>query len=372
MSDDGRVLIVDDQAQNLRLLEAVLAPRGYTVLTASSGEAALASVAADAPDIMLLDIVMPGMNGYEVCRRIRADPKTRFLPIVMVTASPEQDKVAAIEAGADDFIPKPFEQHELLPRVRSLLRIKRYHDTIEKQATDLSQLNRTLEERVRKQVDEIVALGRFRRFLSPQIAHVVSTSENLLETHRREITVVHCDLRGFTPFSETGEPEDVMGVLHDYHDALGTLIFRYEGTLKDIVGDGLMVFFNDPIPCPDPAERAVRMALEMRERVAELAAGWRKRGFELGFGVGIALGYATLGNIGFQDRYEYGAVGTVVNLGARLCAEAKDGQVLVSPRVQAAVDALVDAEPVGELTLKGLARPVPTFNVVRLRQPAPA
>ncbi len=372
--ETGTILVVDDQQQNIRLLEAVLAPRGYAVLAATSGEEALRRAAEDAPDLILLDIVMPGMNGYEVCRRIRADAKTKFLPVVMVTASPEQDKVAAIEAGADDFIPKPFEQHELVARVRSLLRIKRYHDTVERQAAELAEWNRTLEERVRQQVDEIIGLRRLRRFLSPQVADLVLSQggEGSLEPHRREISVVNCDLRDFTPFSETGEPEDVMRVMREYHAALGELVFRYEGTVRDMSGDGMMVFFNDPIPCPDPTARAVRMALAMRERVTELAGGWHKLGHELGFGVGITHGYATLGRIGFEGRFEYGAVGTVVNLAARLCGEARNGQILLSQRAHAAVEDLVEAEEMGELALKGLARPTRTFNVLRLREPTPA
>ncbi|OLC52142.1 MAG: adenylate/guanylate cyclase domain-containing response regulator [Chloroflexi bacterium 13_1_40CM_4_68_4] len=374
MSDEGRILVVDDQRQNLRLLEAVLAPRGYTVLTASSGDEALERIAADSPDLILLDIVMPGMNGYEVIRRIRADARTSFLPVVMVTASPEQDKIEAIEAGADDFIPKPFEQHELLARVRSLLRIKRYHDTIARQSAELAEWNRTLEERVGEQVNEIVNLRRLRRFLSPQIADLVLSQggEASLEPHRRDISVVNCDLRGFTAFSETGEPEDVMRVMREYHEALGEIVFRFEGTVRDMAGDGIMVLFNDPIPFPDATARAVRMAVTMRDRMAELGGGWRKLGHELGFGVGISRGYATLGRIGFEGRFEYGAVGTVVNLAARLCGEAKSGQILLSQRAYAAVEDFVEAQAVGELTLKGLARPVATFNVLRLREPSPA
>ncbi|TMD58227.1 MAG: response regulator [Chloroflexi bacterium] len=368
-----RILVVDDQAPNIRLLEAVLTPHGYTMLTTSSGEEALKKITDERPDIVLLDVVMPGMSGFEVCRRIRADEHTRFLPVVMITASPEQDRVEAIEAGADDFVTKPFDKHELLARVRSLLRIKAYHDTIERQRAELADWNRTLEQRVAAQVEEIVALRRLRRFLSPQIADlIVNEASPMLDPHRREISVVICDLRGFTAFSETAEPEEVVRVLSEYHAALGALIFSHEGTLRDIVGDGMMVFFNDPIPCPDPTARAIRMAVEMRDRVAELANAWRKRGFELGFGIGIAQGFATLGRIGFEGRFEYGAVGTVVNLAARLCAEATDGQILLAQRAYAAVEELIDAERLADLSLKGLARPVATYNLVRLKDRAAA
>ncbi len=271
--EQATILVVDDLPQNVRLLEAILAPRGYRVAAANSGREALERVAAEPVDLVLLDIVMPEMDGYAVCRALRAEPATSFLPVVMITASGEQEKVAAIEAGADDFIAKPFDQAELLARVRSLLRIKRYHDTIESQAAELAAWNRELEQRVSEQVEALERTGRLRRFLSPQLAELVVSSgdESFLQSHRREITVVFCDLRGFTSFAETVEPEDVMAVLGEYHAALGDLVHRFEGTLERFTGDGLMVIFNDPLDCPDAPERAVRMALAMRGRVAELA-----------------------------------------------------------------------------------------------------
>jgi adenylate cyclase len=369
VSDDGgRILVVDDLEQNVRLLDAVLSPRGYDVVAAQSGQEALDAVAAAPPDLVLLDILMPGMDGYEVCRRLRADPATAFLPVVMITASGAQEKVKAIEAGADDFVAKPFDQAELLARVRSLVRIKRYHDTIESQRAELAEWNRTLEQRVHDQVEEIERIGRLKRFLSPQVVDLVTSSgdDSFLRSHRREITVVFCDLRGFTAFAETVEPEDVMAVLAEYHDALGDLVRRFEGTLERFAGDGLMVFFNDPIPCPDAPVRAVRMAVAMRNRVAELAERWRGRGHRLDFGVGIAQGYATLGVIGFEDRRDYAAIGTVTNMAGRLCAEAAPGQVLVSQRVHAAAEEILVSEPVGELTLRGFSRPVEAFNVIGL------
>jgi adenylate cyclase len=201
------------------------------------------------------------------------------------------------------------------------------------------------------------------------LAEVVVSSgdEVLLRSHRRQIAVVFCDLRGFTTFAETAEPEEVMGVLREYHEAMGPLIFRFEGTVGHFAGDGLMVFFNDPLPCPDPAERAVRTALAMRECMGELSKAWQRRGHELGFGVGISLGYATLGQIDFEGRYDYGAIGTVVNLASRLCDEAGAGQILVSRRVHDAVEDLIVAEPLPDLQLKGFAKPIPALNVVRLQ-----
>ena len=368
-----RILVVDDTPHNIKLLEAVLLPRGYEVIPATSGPEALSKVVSEPPDLILCDVIMPGMDGYEVCRRLRDDPATRLLPVVMITASGEQEKIKAIEAGADDFVLKPFNQSELLARVKSLIRIKEYHDTIQAQAAELAAWNQTLEERVRQQVEELDRVGRLRRFLAPQLAELIVTAgdERILESHRREITVVFTDLRGFTAFAEIAEPEDVMGVLREYHVAMGELIFRFQGRLERFTGDGLMVFFNDPIPCPDPPARAVRMAVAMRERVDELALGWRRRGHDLGFGVGVAVGYATLGRIGFEGRYDYGAIGSVTNLAARLCGEAAPGQILISQRVHLMIEDLVDAEPLGELTLKGFHRPVDVYNVRAIQGAAP-
>jgi len=368
MTDEPLLLAVDDLPANVRLLDAVLSPRGYRVLGAGSGPEALALVAEHHPDLVLLDIVMPEMDGYEVCRRLRQDPSTAFLPVVMITASGDQERLLAIEAGADDFVAKPFDQAELLARVRSLLRIKRYHDTIEGQAAELAEWNRTLEQRVSDQVGQLERMGRLRRFLSPQLADLVVSSgdESFLDSHRRDITVVFCDLRAFTAFAETSEPEEVMGVLDDYYQALGDLVTRFEGTLERFTGDGLMVFFNDPLPCEDAPLRAVRMAVAMRNRVEGLAKDWTRHGYDLALGVGVAQGYATLGRVGFEGRSDYTAIGNCTNLAARLCAEARPWQILLSPRVHAAVEEFVTSEPVGELTLRGFSRPVATFNVVGL------
>ena len=363
--DEVTILAVDDLPQNLRLLDAVLSPRGYRVLTATSGEEALAMLPTAGADLVLLDILMPGLDGYEVCRRIRASEEFAYLPVVMITASGDQEKVRAIEAGADDFVSKPFDQGELLARVASLARIKRYHDTIERQAEELAAWNVELEARVDAQVAELERVNRLRRFLSPQLVDVVldSGEEGVLASHRREIVVVFCDLRGFTSFAEASEPEEVMGVLAEYHHALGELIYRFEGTLERFTGDGLMVFFNDPLPVDDPAGRAVAMAVAMRERVAELAHGWRRRGNDLGFGIGIAQGYATLGRIGFEGRFDYAAIGSVTNLAARLCAVADAGQILVAQRVYSAAEGLATGEPVGELDLRGFSKPVRAFAI---------
>jgi class 3 adenylate cyclase len=305
------------------------------------------------------------MDGYEVCRRIRERPETAFLPVVMVTASGDEQKVKALESGADDFVTKPINRSELLARVASLARIKRYQDTIRRQADELATWNRELKSRVDQQVSQLERMGLLRRFLSPQIAELIvdTGDESFLESHRREIVVVFCDLRGFTRFAESSEPEEVIGVLSDYHQALGDVIFRFEGTLERFAGDGLMVFFNDPIQCDDAPLRAVRMSVTMRNRVRELAERWSRQGHDLAMGVGITQGYATLGKIGFDGRFDYAAIGSVTNLAARLCADAEPWQILVTERVFSGAGPLVIGDDVGQREVRGFSRSVHTFSV---------
>ena len=366
MTDAAKILVVDDTPQNVKLLADLLTVKGYAVVTASSGREALDKLDTDRPDLVLLDVVMPEMSGYQVCAAIR-EKSGPMLPVVMVTAlDPGKERVKGLECGADDFLTKPINQPELLARVRSLLRIKELYDTVQAHAAQLGEYSKSLEHRVDQQGER---LDRLKRFFSPQLAELIATGsgDDPLKSHRREITVVFLDLRGFTAFAETAEPEEVMAVLREYHAEMGKLVVAWEGTLERFTGDGMMIFFNDPVPVPNPAERAVRMAVEMRARVGELGVAWRKRDYDLEFGVGIAQGYATIGAIGFEGRWDYGAIGTVTNLAARLCGEAKPTQILVSRRVMAAVEAQVDAKPVGELVLKGFLRPVPAFNVEGLK-----
>ncbi len=366
----ARILVVDDLPQNVKLLADLLTAKGYSVTTASSGREGLAKLEAEPPDLVLLDVMMPEMSGYEVCRKIRENPATGILPVVMVTSlDPGQERLRGLEAGADDFLTKPVNQAELLARVRSLVRVKHLYDTVQAQAGELAELNRTLEQRVTDQVGQLERLGRLKRFFSPQLADaiVAGGAEDPLKSHRRDVTVVFLDLRGFTAFAETAEPEEVMGVLREYHAEMGRLVMEHEGTLERFTGDGMMVFFNDPVPVPDPAERALRMALVMRDRVGELSIKWKKRGFDLDFGVGMAHGYATIGAIGFEGRWDYGAIGTVTNMAARLCGEARPGQILVSQRFLALVEDAVQAEPIGDLALKGFRSPVSAFNVIGVK-----
>jgi adenylate cyclase len=367
-SNDSRakILVVDDVPENVRLLEAVLVPRGYEVVSAHDGTQALALVESEKPDLILLDVVMPEMDGYAVCTHLRENEETAVLPVIMVTSSIGPEKTKAIEAGADDFIPKPFNHDELLTRVRSLLRIKRYHDTIK-------ELNRTLEQRVDEQVEELERLGQLQRFLSPQLADAIvkSGDESVLQSHRREVAMLFADLRGWTNFVDAVEPEELMRVLREFHDMIGRLVARFDATVGFLQGDGVQLFFNDPIEISDYSLRAVRMGCAIREEMGDLTPRWHKRGYDLDFGVGIALGYATCGEVGFEGRSDYAAIGAVTNLASRLADEATGGQILIAQRLYAEVDENVEVEPAGEFTLKGFPRPVAAFNLLSVRESAP-
>jgi CheY-like chemotaxis protein len=369
MTEDARILVVDDIPANVRLLEAVLEPRGYDVISAADGVIALELVESAKPDIVLLDVMMPQMDGYAVCRRLREREETAVLPVIMVTSS-GAEKTKAIEAGADDLIEKPFSHDELLIRVRSLLRIKRYHDTIKAQAAELLELNGTLEERVRQQVLELERLRKLRRFLSPQLADAIVSSgdDSILRSHRRKVAMFFADLRGWTGFVDAVEPEELMQVLGEFHTTIGGLVRDFDATVGFLEGDGVQLFFNDPEEVPDPALRAVRLGCALRERMREVTAIWQKRGYELGFGAGIALGYATCGEVGFKGRSDYAAIGSVTNLAARLADEATADQILIEQRLYAEVDADVEVEAVGPFTLKGFQRPVAAFDVVAVRE----
>jgi adenylate cyclase len=367
------ILVVDDVADNVEILQLRLESQGYEVITAGDGEAALAKVREQLPDLVLLDIQMPKLDGIETVKQLKADTALPFIPVIMVTARADaKDVLAGLEAGGDDYLTKPVDQSALLARLRAMLRIKALHDTVQEQARrledqagELALWNKELEARVEAQLGELQRMSTLKRFLAPQLAEMIVSSgdERILETHRRDIVVVFCDLRGFTSFAETAEPEDVLDLLREYHEALGPLVTASEGTLAHFSGDGIMVFFNDPLPCPDAPERAVRMAVEMREAVVRRQADWRRRGREVGFGIGIAQGYATLGQIGFAERVDYTAIGTVCNLAARLCDAATDGQILVSKRVAGAVEGNTRLEEIGDLALKGLSQAVAVFNV---------
>jgi class 3 adenylate cyclase/CheY-like chemotaxis protein len=373
MRDVPLILVVDDTPQNLDLMARRLRSQGYEVATAGDGEEALARVLELEPDLILLDIMMPRLDGIETVRRLKADAAHRHIPVILVTAkSDPRDVVEGLDAGGDDYLTKPIDHAALLARVRSMLRIKTLHDTVQDQARELATWNQLLERRVAEQVEQIGRMERLRRFLPPQVADLVVAGRggtDPLESHRRDVTVVFGDLRGFTSFAETAEPDAVIAVLREYHNAVGQLVLQFEGTLERFVGDGVLVLFNDPLPQQDHAERAVKMSLRMRECIHGLVEGWRKRGHDLGFGVGVARGYATLGSVGFEHRQEYSVIGTVPNLACRLCGAAKWGQILLSQKVFASVHGKIEATPVGDLTLKGFHRPVPVFELVAWRGP---
>jgi adenylate cyclase len=374
MHNPPRILIVDDNETNRDILVMRLGPQGYELLQACDGEEALAVAREKLPDLILLDVMMPKLDGFEVCRRLKADDGLPFMAIILVTAKADtKDVVFGLEAGADEYLTKPVDQAALVARVKSMLRMKELTDRVSAQAADLAGWNRTLEERVTQQLAQIGRMDRLRRFLSPQVAELILSSgdDRVLDSHRREVTVVFCDLRGFTSFAETAEPEEIMSTLREYHAAVGAIIHKFEATIEHFAGDGLMAMLNDPVPCDDPCGQAVRMAHEMRGAVGDLSAKWRKHGFELGFGVGIAHGYATLGRIGFEGRFDYAAIGSVTNLAARLCAEAKDGQILIDNKVGVAVEEIAELEPLDALTLKGFHRPVRASNVRAISVPNP-
>src|SRR5919106_384742 len=268
------------------------------MLTAAGGRAALDTVARTPVDLVLLDVMMADIDGVTVLQRIKGDPALRDIPVLMISALDELDSVVrCIQLGAEDYLGKPFDPVLLQARVGACLEKKRLHDQEARHRRELAELNRTLEQRVADQVAQLERLGRLKRFFSPQLAEAIVSggAEDPLRSHRRDITGVFLDLRGFTAFAETAEPEEVIGVLREYHAEMGRLIMAHEGTLERFTGDGMMIFFNDPVPAANPADRAIRMAVAMRDRVTELLQRWRKRGFDLDFGVGIAQGYATLG-----------------------------------------------------------------------------
>jgi adenylate cyclase len=371
MRERPLILVVDDIAENVDIVTMRLAVHGYEVAIARNGREALERAYQLRPDLILLDVMMPEIDGIEVTRRLKADEAMRAIPILLLTArSSNEDVVAGLDAGGDDYITKPFEQTTLVARVRSLLRIKSLYDTVERQATELAGLNRDLEARVERQVKELERARALQRFLPPQLADMIiaeGSDAGILEHHRREIVALFCDLRGFTSFAERAEPEEVMDLLNAYHTALGPLVHEAQGTLERFLGDGMMIIFNDPLPCIDAATRAVRLAVAMRDSFHSLAQSWEHRGYSIGFGVGIAQGYATLGRIGFEGRLDYAAIGTVTNVAARLCAEARDSHILVTHRIATEVGDAADLLPIGDLQLKGLSRPIPVYNVEGLR-----
>ena len=367
------ILIVDDTPANLSLLVGIL-KSDYRTRVAISGEKALELAFSGAPlDLILLDVMLPGLDGYEVCRRLKQEPATRHIPIIFVTSMSEvEDETKGLEIGGVDYVTKPISPAIVKARVKTHLAVSQQARELEHmvgklevQALELAQFNRTLEQRVAEGVQQLERVSRLKRFFSPSVVDLLlsGATEDPLRTHRREIAAAFVDLRGFTAFTETSDPEEVIRVIHEYHEAMGAFVVAYAGTLEHFAGDGMMIYFNDPVEVDNPAGVAVRMAIDMQERFTTLERGWQRRGYSVSMGIGVALGYATIGAIGFEGRRDYGVIGNVTNLAARLCAEAQGGQILISQRVQGLVADFARTEPVGELQLKGFHRPTMAYVV---------
>lgn len=380
-----KILVVDDDPFTVEILCDVLLANGYTIETAKDGAEALEKYRLN-QDISLIvsDMQMPNMSGLDLIKKLRA--RKMAVPIIILSGSSEIDAaIEAIQKGANDFLLKDANIEEtILLSVKNVLEKKHLQEKNErliadlaqknedlgKQAAALAEMNRTLEERVNEKVAEVEKLNKLTRFFSPHLAEMIISDGTIdpLKSHRREITVVFLDLRGFTTFAENFEPETVMSILHEYHANMGRIILEHEGTLERFTGDGMMIFFNDPVLVENPVERAIRMSLDMRKRFSELLVNWHEQKFDIGLGIGIAQGFATIGAIGFEGRIDYGAIGPVTNLSARLCGAAQSGQILVSKLLLGKAGIPVEAEPLGEMEFKGFAKPINIHNICRIKE----
>ena len=368
----ARILVVDDDEHARAALGKWLRSEGVgTIATAEDGFAAIQHMTATPFDLVFLDVHMPRLGGVEVLEILQREERLRQVPVIVVSGDEDmQNVIRCIQAGAVDYLPKPVNPVLLRARLASTLDKKWLQDEVFKQAEQLAGWNRQLEQRVQEQIAQLDRLGRLKRFFSPQLAESIvdGGGEDLLKTHRREVVVVFLDLRGFTAFTDAAEPEEVMSVLAQYHRAMGELVVANEGTLERFAGDAMMVFFNDPIRLANPAANAVRMAVAMQARFGPLRTGWKRSGHDLDLGIGIAQGYATLGAIGFEGRWDYACIGSVSNVAARLCSEARGGQILTNEKTLAGIENIVSAEPLGEFTLKGIPHPLPVFSITDFKE----
>jgi class 3 adenylate cyclase len=352
------ILVIDDTPFNIDVIDAVLSDT-YIVKSAESGEEALKVIAEQKPDLILLDVMMPDIDGYELCQRLKNDANTRDIPVIFLTAKTEvDDEFRGFELGAVDYITKPISAPILQARIQTQL-------ALYNAKRQLEELNQSLEKRVSDGVEKIERLDRLKRFFSPAVANILLTdqAQSYLTARRREIVVVFLDLRGYTKFTEDHAPEVVMGVIGEFHNAMGDIIMAYDGTLERFTGDGMMIFFNDPVEIPDPALQAVNMAVAMQYRMVAVCEQWQEQGLDLSMSVGIAQGMATIGAIGFEGRRDYAALGRVTNLAARLCGEARGGQILCSEVVVSNLHGKVQATPIPDLTLKGFTQPIKAFEI---------
>ena len=374
------ILIVDDVPANVALLVEIFRPLYRTIVATNGHKALQIAASSEPPDLIVLDVVMPGLDGYAVCQQLKALPGTRSIPVIFATSMGDaQDEAKGLAMGGVDYVTKPIAPAIVLARVKTHLAAARHArelesmvQKLEHQARELQALNQTLEQRVEKGIDQVKRLDRLKRFFSPSVVEVLlaGSADDPMKSRRRDVAAVFVDLRGFTAFTESSEPEDVLAVICEHHEAMGELVMAYGGTVERFAGDGIMVYFNDPVEVANPAGVAVRMAIDMQRRFTTLGEGWQSRGYALSMGIGIAQGFATIGAIGFEGRRDYGVIGTVSNLASRLCTEAQGGQILVSQRVHGAIRSFANVQPVGELDLKGFRRPMLAYSVLGYRDPA--
>ena len=359
---------MDDNVQNVKLLEVYMASK-YETLKAYNGQEALAKVKSDHPDLILLDVMMPGLNGYQVCKILKEHEDTNPIPVIMVTTlKGKEEKIKGLDVGADDFLIKPVDSTELLARVKSLIRIKYFHDELSKANKNLKKLNETLEERVKAQVEQVQRLSNMKRYISPQIVEsLIADRTTVGQAKRKNLTIFFSDIRDFTKIAEEMEPEELLEMLNKYFSEMTEIVFKHGGTLDKFMGDGIMGFIGDPCEYPDHSLRGVKMAMEMQFKAQALNKKWAFYSITpIQIGIGLHTGYVTVGNIGSETHMDYTVIGRNVNLAARLQEEAKPGQILISRRTYSLVKGMVEVKELGKIEVKGFEKPVVAYDVCKV------
>lgn len=360
MAEQPKILVVDDNPQNVEIMKARLSSQNYTVIEAFNGEEALAKVAENEPDLILLDVMMPKMDGFQVCEKLKADEKTKLIPIIIVSArSGSEDILKGLQLGADEYLPKPFEHIELLARVKNLLKLRMAQK-------ELLSMNRGLESKVCEQVELLNSAKKLERYFSPQVVKTImekDASGKLLNS-RKLLTLFVSDIDNFTGISEASEPEDIVNLLNEYFSAMTKIAFDHGGTVDKFMGDGMFIFFGDPIPQEDHAERALNMALAMQADVEKLRKKWQTGSHDLKVSMGVTTGYVTVGSIGPADRTDYTVIGNQVNAAFRLCSDARPGQILVSQRTESLTEGKFNFEKIGEVTIEGMRTPLTIYTLL--------